>query len=99
MENVSGSALLHELHDLMLCPAAVVRGAAVDLSQKRAVASVGGFNVSDIGIGKNFLPGLVRNADEGIVRGMNNQGWDANPIYHVGSGRTGVIIGRTGKST
>src|SRR5260370_22841571 len=95
----SGSALLHELDHLALCPAAVLRGAAIDLSQKRAMTSVRGFNVSDMGIGKNFLPCLRRYSDERIVRGVNNQRGHDNPIYHIGSGRTSVLIRRIGEST
>src|SRR5260370_39305679 len=90
----SGSALLHELDHLALCPAAVVRGAAIDLPQKRAMTSVCGFNVSDMGIGKNFLPCLRRHSDERIVGGVNNHRWHANPFYHVGRGRMTVIIRR-----
>src|SRR5260370_42494684 len=95
----SGSALLHELDHLALCPAAVVRGAAIDLFQKPAMTSVRGFNVSDMGIGKNFLPCLRRYSDERIVRRVNNQRRHANPIYHIGRRRTGAIIPSTEQST
>src|SRR5437588_7506201 len=81
-----------KLHDLAFCPAAIVGMIAVRLAQESAVAAVIGFNEGDIRIREDAPSRFRLNADERIIRGMNDERGYSNSIDHVRCGRTSVVI-------
>ena len=62
------------------------------------MASVVGFDESNVGVGKNFGPRRRRDADEGIVSSVKDKCRDSDFIYNIGCGSTGIIIRGTGET-
>src|SRR5579863_3082382 len=62
------------------------------------MAAVIGFDESDVRVGKNFGPRGRRDANEGIVGGVKNEGRDSDLIYNVGGCSAGIVVGGAGES-
>ena len=85
-----GLKAAQELHYLVFGPVAVV---AVDCGgNERAVSSIFSLNERNVWIGQDLLARLRKNADEGIVGGVQNKGRHGNSIHDVSCGGASIVI-------
>src|SRR6476646_6998230 len=89
--------LLYELHHFPFRPATVV-AIAVRFADEGTMPAVGGFDIREIGISRDLFQRLGPHANEGIVRGMDDQPRNGNPVHTVGSGGAGIIIVGAGEA-
>src|SRR5258708_32290891 len=78
--NVSLAELLRELDHFAFRPTAIIGRVAVALSKECAVATVLGFDIDNVAIGKDLLPRLRQQPNERIVGGMDHERWPNDAV-------------------
>src|SRR5689334_23816293 len=82
--------------DLALGPAAVV---TIGLCQESAVATVVGFNQSYAGVAKYSGPCFGKQADEGIIFGVDDERRHCNMVHYTGGRCAAIVIVSACEST
>jgi hypothetical protein len=92
----------HKIDDLALGPAALVRGIAIatvsEFAKEGAMATVIGLDIGDVWIRSDATQGFRLHANEGIVRGVDDEGRDGDAIDDIGGSRTRVVVVGPGES-
>src|ERR1700693_5110566 len=73
--------------------------AAVGLGEKRTMAAIFSFEECDVGVVQNLAASLRENADKRIVRGVQDEGGDADVVENVSGSGAVVIVISAGKAT
>ncbi len=83
--------MFEEVHDFALGPAPVI-SISVRLAYERAMATIAGLNVRNVGIRGDALQRLVLDADKRIICRMNNKGGYGDPVNHIRGGGALIIV-------
>src|SRR5580704_10285850 len=71
-----------------------VDSVAIVLAEIGAMAAVRSLDERDVGIGQDSGAGLQGEADKRIVKGVQDQGGDCDPVDHPGAGSAVVVVVR-----
>ena len=87
-----------EAQQRMFGPVAVVATRGVSCSEERAVTAMKCLDVRDIRVRDDDLAALRHDAQKGIVKRVQDQCRNGDPVEHARSGRTVIVVVRASEA-